>query len=125
MDIAGRTGTASYSSGAFAGSDEQGVALKDVQMSFLLDMAAASIRDGKLVVKDASNLQWTVDFNGSVGGANASMTATETKMTGDRRMGSSSIVGVFVGSNAHPNMLSGFKLQSSADTVEGVVVLSP
>ena len=125
VSIANTTGSLSYSSDSYAGTDARGTALKDVQMSFLLDLAGGAISSGKLVVDDASHVQWTVTFNGKATGSTATMTNLGGKLTGDGKFASGAITGVFVGTNPKPDFLSAFKLQSATDTVSGLVALKP
>ncbi|MEI7948903.1 MAG: hypothetical protein WCI66_01500 [Gammaproteobacteria bacterium] len=125
VDISNKTGSLSYSSNSFAGTDELGAALKNVQMSFLLDLAGGSIRNGNLVVEDASRIKWTVTFAGSAGGSGASMTGLDGKLSGGGKVTSGSIQGVFVGASAKPDMIAAFNLQAGTNKVEGLVGLSP
>jgi hypothetical protein len=120
--VADMTGTARYQSGEFTGSDEQGVSLKDVQMSFLLDMAGGRISNGRLLVMDATYTRWNVDFSGSVDGMQAVMDSIQGTM-GDGQSITGSMQGVFIGNPQQPDLLGGFILQSGSDLVQGLTIL--
>ena len=125
VDIADHTGTAAYSGfGVHQGTDENGVALQSVQMSFLLDLAGGrgAISNGVLVVMDADAMRWNVTFAGDVSGAAAAMHSI-TGSAGDSGLSASNIQGVFVGSPTQPDFLGGFHLQSGSDSVLGLTIL--
>lgn len=124
VSLADLSGTASYSTGGiYSGNDEQGAMLQGVSMSFLLDLAAGSISNGRLLVLDGSRELWSAGFTGSVSGAVATMTRIEGTVGDARAITGGSVQGYFIGNPLQPDFITGFQLQSGNDAVQGLTIL--
>ncbi len=124
VPLADLTGSATYNSGGvFSGSDEQGATLQGVSMTFLLDLAAGSISNGRLLVLDGSDELWNVGFNGRVSGAMATMTDIDGTVANTRVVTGGAMQGYFIGNPLQPDIITGFQLQSGGDAVQGLTIL--
>lgn len=124
VEFADRSGTVSYSSfGLSRGSDESGTPVQSIQMSFLLDLSGGAISNGKLLVLDASQVRWNVNFGGALTGTHAVMSGIEGTLSTGAQVGGGSIGGVFVGNAAQPEFIGAFQLQSGVEAVQGLSVL--
>ena len=124
VSLADLSGTATYNSGElYSGSDEQGATLQGVSMSFLLDLAAGSISNGRLLVLDGTRELWNVGFNGVVRGAMATMTDINGTVTDTRAVTGGNMQGYFIDNPLQPDFITGFQLQSGSDAVQGLTIL--
>lgn len=124
-NMANLTGTVTYESGSrFAGIDGTGSAIENVSMSFDVNLAGGpgAIRNGQLHVLDSKQGSWDAAFQGDL--ANASAIMTNVTGTYGTQPLTGSIQGVFTGTGALPEFVSGFVLQSSGSLVQGITVLT-
>ena len=123
--MANLSGTVNYaSSGTFAGTDATGSALRDVSMAFDVNLAGGpgAITNGRLRVLDSHQDAWNAAFDGNV--ANASVIMTNVTGTYANQPLTGAIQGVFTGTGARPDFISGFVLQSEGASVQGITELT-
>ncbi len=123
-DMADLSGTVNYASdGNFAGTDDTGAALQNVEISFDIDLAGGpgAISNGQLLVVDGQQGMWAAGFQGNV--TNAAATMTNVHGTHNANPLAGSIQGVFTGTGALPDFVTGFVLQSGGSYVQGMTVL--
>jgi hypothetical protein len=123
--MADLSGTVNYASGGhFAGVDGTGAALQNVEMSFDVNLAGGTgaISNGQLVVLDGQQGVWHAGFQGDVMNASASMTNVRGTYNANPLAGS--IQGMFTGTGALPDFVTGFVLQSGSSSVQGLTVLT-
>lgn len=123
-DLADLSGTVNYASaGNFAGTDSTGAALQNVEMSFEVELSGGpgAISNGHLLVVDGQQGMWRAGFQGDIVHASATMTTISGTYEANPLMGS--IQGVFTGTGALPDFVTGFVLQSGNSSVQGLTVL--
>jgi hypothetical protein len=123
-DLADLSGTVNYASGGnFVGTDGTGAALQNVEMSFEVNLGGGSgaISNGRLVVQDSQQGMWSAGFQGDI--TNASATMTNVHGTHGANPLTGAIQGVFTGTGALPDFVTGFVLQSGSSSVQGLTVL--
>ena len=135
-NIANLTGYANYSTtnicgtaGTCIGSDNNGLDLTSVDMSFGVDFSTGAINSGQLNVEDAAMQNWIVNFDGTVIGAIATMNNISGSVfdsSGSFQSGiyNAEIGGVFTGTTGTDSgFVSGFAMQSGGAFIQGMTTL--
>lgn len=128
-NMASTTGTVHYGNNSVTpliGVDESGGALHGGVIEFDVDFDGGAITNGSMVLFDSANDTWNVTFDGHVHDSFAQMTNVSGTFGG-----TASVTGVIGGAfvdtgttNATPDFITGFSLQSGSSFVQGMSLLN-